>query len=73
MGATVKTHGLNRSTSPFLPGLQDVTYDVDFRQNLRTNRRTGATQRLKWGVVPRAPAAPPMAGKTQYQWDTWHS
>lgn len=51
---------------------EDVTYDVDFRQMLRTNRRSGQPQQLRWGPVPgrqRNGAAGASGGRTQYQWE----
>ena len=59
--------------------LQDVSYDVDFRQLLRTNRSTGQQHRIRWAphTVEMTSKLNGMAvggssgGKTQYQWETW--
>ena len=49
---------------------EDVTYDVDFRQMRRTERRSGAQKRVKWGPVPQRKSQQ-SGGRTQYQWDAW--
>eukprot|EP00435_Cladocopium_sp_Y103_P034806 s1319_g9.t1 len=52
---------------------EDVTYDVDFRQMLRSNRRSGQSQQLRWGPVPGRRNGGALGGaaggRTQYQWE----
>ncbi|CAK9057476.1 Chloride channel protein [Durusdinium trenchii] len=54
---------------------EDVSYDVDFRQLMRTTRSTGQQHRLRYVPHPSANAsklastASASAGRTQYQWE----
>lgn len=53
-----------------------MSYDVDFRQLMRTTRSTGQQHRLRYVPHPSANAsklastASASAGRTQYQWET---